>query len=716
MKLKSLLFTAFFATGAVSAFGQKTTHGESSKAFFVEAKAELEKMLDGKKSLSYERAIFTIENAYWQGTISDSLFDAVIIKHTKNIRKIIADQKPMPEYNPTDLVELAQMSANERKDNYMNALINGAIFRYITDTTYFIDKDKFSYHLPYGYSFADPMGSTDWANTHVTHLLDSKNGNCFALASLYKIFAERLNAKANLCTAPGHIYIRHADDKGTLYNVELSNGGSFPGTGTIETLTYSTTEAVKNNVALRDLDLKHSVALCLVYLAKGYQHKTGSKPDNFMLDCAEAALKYDPLCLNAMLLKSAVLENRLTVSTEAPAQMQNDDAFHDYEAWITKLFTLGYREMPHEMRNLLMKGWTKDSLTVVFSKRHGPQDNSKSGIQDTRYASLSWGIFDEEMRTKPVEQFGTALYDTRTRKIIGFKPVQALYNDYDFDPVAFAWNVDPLAHKFPGQSPYSAMNNNPTLNVDPDGQAGIIYLIPLANSGMSGKELLSIVNSANVALESMKLTTRVQIFSGNPADFKTYNLDPTDAVAVLGQKTDVVNYIAGFRPGLARNMQDQLGGDSPENSEQGGFVIGLDTKTVRSWGKEMNSDFSTAAAFTILHGAGHNADDKMNHVEVLRASLRWSGGHVGSAITGAFSLGEGNTVGGWGKEEGVNSLGDLMNNKPLRGSNRNSMFIEQMQKRFGTGEAKDNYSRNAGGWQYLKKIFKSEPIQGTRLQ
>jgi hypothetical protein len=42
---------------------------------------------------------------------------------------------------------------------------------------------------------------------------------------------------------------------------------------------------------------------------------------------------------------------------------------------------------------------------------------------------------------------------------------------YSFDPVAFAMNVDPLAHKFPWQSPYSVFDNSPIWKNDPTGAA-----------------------------------------------------------------------------------------------------------------------------------------------------------------------------------------------------------------------------------------------------
>ncbi|MBY5952858.1 RHS repeat-associated core domain-containing protein, partial [Algoriphagus marincola] len=43
-----------------------------------------------------------------------------------------------------------------------------------------------------------------------------------------------------------------------------------------------------------------------------------------------------------------------------------------------------------------------------------------------------------------------------------------------YDPAIGRWiTVDPLAHEFPWQSPYSAFNNNPILYIDPDGRAAV---------------------------------------------------------------------------------------------------------------------------------------------------------------------------------------------------------------------------------------------------
>ncbi len=467
--LLSTLLTVFvlgFAVQSVYAAGEiKPDSLAAAKKHFATAKGELEGMLAGRQALSYERAIYLLENAYWEGTLNAADFSETLDGQIARIRSVLQANRNPKGYMGT----LGWMETEaDRRAKYEKAMTNFAIFTYLTDTTFFVEKDgKMRYHLPLRYTHKDPMGSIAWPNTQVTNLLQNGHGNCFALASLYYIFSERLNADARLCTAPGHLYINHPDDKGTRFNVELSSG-TFPGNGTIMTQSYATMEAVKSGIALRELSRKQAVALTLVYLAKGYAHKFGTTSDAFVLSCAESALRADSLNLNALLLKAEVLENRLLTQGSSVAQLQGESDFQDYNSLLAKLYRLGYREMPLEMKNILMAGFQRDTLPYK-TRIHTSQPFKKYGMENNRHASLSWGLFDEMHETKATERFGNTLFDTKSRKITGFAKKETLYNDYDFDPVAFAWNVDPLASKLPSWSPYVFCKDNPILNFDPDG-------------------------------------------------------------------------------------------------------------------------------------------------------------------------------------------------------------------------------------------------------
>ena len=436
----------------------------SAEAYYYTAKQHIENMLSGKEPMSYEKAIYEIENAWWEGKLNYVAFEAQLNDQTKKIKDIIGVSK---KGKKTDFKSDFQETAENKKVNYEKALVNFAIYRYMTSSSL--------WHLSYRYAASDPLGTNDWTTTQVSNLIKTGEGNCFALASLFKIFSERLHSDAMLCTAPSHIYICHRDEKGTLYNVEVASK-VFPGTGTIETLTYTVDEAIKNNISLRELDIKQSIALCLVYLAKGYEYKFKDKDNDFILSCSQEALQYDDHDLNAMLLKAEVLENRIVKQQRTIQQLQQTKEFKEYQEWVGHIFALGYREMPYEMKNILIKGWKKDTTIRLAITDHTPRRPTHSTVPQTLYASLSWGVFDEEIKTKRVERYGNTVFDTKTKKIIDFLPSDILYNQYNFDPVLFALNVDPLAHKFPWQSPYCTFDNSPIWKNDPTGSSGEVSI------------------------------------------------------------------------------------------------------------------------------------------------------------------------------------------------------------------------------------------------
>lgn len=458
-----------------------------SKQHYYAAKEQFKDMLSGKEELSYEKAITIVENAYYENQVNLVDFNLLIDFHVQNINRIIEinyDESAM------EIERILHKTEEQQKEEYRNALINWAIYSYITDTTLFLVNNQLFYHLPYEYSYEDPLGTVNWQTTQVFNLLDNKTGNCYALASLFKIFSERLNSEAFICTAPGHIYIRHADHKGIYYNVELGSK-AFPGTGSLETLTYTTDEATKNGISLRELDLKQSVALNLVYLAKGYAYKFGVKDDNFIMECAELALQYDELNLNAMLLKAEVLEERLIKKDKTIKALQSDKTFQEYEKLITHLFDLGYREMPTEMKDLVISRLRKEDSPYPMTN-HTPKPFEDLGVKEERYATLSGGLFDEQMLTKPIEQYHRTMFDTKQKKIIELVELDTTYNNYPVDLVVFAWNIDPMDHVYPSISPYTFVANNPISYVDPDGN-----VITYAKGSKAESVFLKIYNNGS---------------------------------------------------------------------------------------------------------------------------------------------------------------------------------------------------------------------------
>jgi hypothetical protein len=619
--MKTTLLVAFIAllhiVSGTKLLAKDTDSVAESKAYYRAAKQELENMLEGKSTLSYERAIYLIENAYWDNQIDSNQYTKALDYSTDMIRDIFASntakQKVIRSENLWD--DLKEYRIRD-KGYREKALTNWSIFTYMTDTQYFITKGKISYLInqtPFTYSTTDPLGTIDWSNTQVTNLFTNGKGNCFALASLFKIYSERLHSDAHICTAPGHVYICHRNDKGTVYNVELSSR-SFPGTGTMETLTYTTSDAVKNDISLRELDMRQSVDLCLVYLAKGYQYKFKVKGDPFALECAELALKYDSLNLNAMLLKAEVLETNLLNKKQTVALLQADHTFKEYQNFIGKIYWLGYREMPLEMKNILIKGWTRDTITALPVKDNSPELLKKANLSPTRYASLSWGKYDEEIRDKPLEKFSRTVFDNRKKKIIGFVNQEELYNNYNFDPVVFAWNIDPLSHKFPGQSPYAAFDNSPIWKNDPTGASGEVAI---------DKQSRTITISSNLVMYGGAGSAQLAKSTASDIQNKWNKANGTstiDGVSYNVKFSVTGSYNANLQPGdISDNTSFRNNYIRVEETVKGGvsYMDGTGSNTGYFLLKNIEADGSTTEAHEFGHGYGEVKGTKDGHPKNL---------------------------------------------------------------------------------------------------
>lgn len=465
-------------------------------------------MLEGKKKPDFELAVFISENPYHDGRYSYSAFQEEVNKHLLVVKTLIAayDKSDTIDFNPKVnqygrfKLDDVRYLPKERKELYRKALSNWAVFKYLTDTVHISIKDSTrtlcsTYHVPYAYATADPFGMKNWANSQVINLLISEKnkGNCFALTGLYKILSDRLNADARICTAPQHIYIQHRNPKGHYYNVELATAG-HPGDGIIQTLTYTPTDAIMSGIALRDYDTKQSVGLCLVNLAKSYEHKFNVKDDEFMLRCAELVLKHDSLNLNALLLKQQVLDARVVSyakkkKIKSIVQLKGDSAIAQtvfaLEKNSARLQSLGYRQMPEDMQAMIMNQlqheqnkWNHKSKNPRPFTSFEPEDP-----KDAEYWTLTAGMFQEVFEPSKTETYGHFTVNAATKKLVAIDTTE--HKGFLIDPVAFAYDfgariydarigrfisIDPQAAKYPSMSPYSAFGNSPILLIDPDGE------------------------------------------------------------------------------------------------------------------------------------------------------------------------------------------------------------------------------------------------------
>lgn len=477
---------------------------ENYEMAFIELKAMLEETIEP----NFERAVFISENAYNENKYSYDDFQYAISQHQFFIETLIdANDKSdtidfnikVNQYGRFNLDDI-RYPPNEKKELYQKALVNSMIFKYLTDTIYTLfpsDSNSMGifYHTPYTYASKDPFGIKNWSNSQVLNLLISKEqkGNCFALTAFYKILSDRMKSDARICTAPQHIYIQHKDKKGDYYNVELATAG-HPGDGTIQTLTHTTTDAIKSGIALRSYDSKQSVGLCLVNLAKSYEHKFGSKDDEFLLNCAELVLKHDSLNLNALLLKQQVLDERIknysmekniNEINKLKANPEISKSVYELEKHLALLYRLGYRQMPFDMQEIIMTGVIpenfKDKNPSPFTTID-PKDEHRK-----KFTTLYGGLFQEVFIKNEFEQYGHFTFQTSINKLTAIDT--SAQTGFLIDPVAFAYDFgarmydsrvgiftsrDPHESSYPHLSPYSAFGNNPIIYVDPDGR-DIVY-------------------------------------------------------------------------------------------------------------------------------------------------------------------------------------------------------------------------------------------------
>lgn len=226
---------------------------------------EIDKMLKGENPLSFQRAVYLVENAYYEGKTSWEEYNSEILRIKPILNKMIDDR-------------------NLRK--YKTAG-NWAVFTYMSDS---IPENNFK---PYQYDFENFMSETDLESSMVSRLLKTKKGNCRALPYFYKILANAVNVEAFIAIAPMHCYVKHRDEHGNWWNLEMTTGSFSRSSFIMETFNI-TEAAIESGLFMKSLTEVESVAYCIYDLLCFYEQKTGRYSDDFVKQCYEIGLQYYP--------------------------------------------------------------------------------------------------------------------------------------------------------------------------------------------------------------------------------------------------------------------------------------------------------------------------------------------------------------------------------------------------------------------------------------
>lgn len=319
-------FLIFLAT-------ESKPQGISSNAAYKSAYDSLYAMLAGVENLSFKKAVFISENAYYDNQLSYEEFLSKIT-NLSLLAKTWIKSNSLVQYKYPDSLEVIQ---------------SFAIYKIMEDTIKLRLSDNKIYQvLPYRYDFNDFFAQKNWVNMFVTKLLSTNSGNCHSLPYLYKVLCDELGVThAWLSFAPYHIYIKNHCEGFGWYNTELTSG-QFPTDAWIMSCGYVSADAVRSGIYMDTLSDKEAVANCALDLAKGYERKYNIYTDSFIIRCCDLTLKYHATNINAIIYKAEILKKMYLIYRKDNPVLASA-IYPEMERLFIQALDLGYKEMPEKM-------------------------------------------------------------------------------------------------------------------------------------------------------------------------------------------------------------------------------------------------------------------------------------------------------------------------------------------------------------------------------
>lgn len=314
--------------------------------FYNDSYQAIDNMLNNKQPYSFKEAVFSVENAYYQGKLDIDKLNGEI-SFLKNFANSILKSRDLT-YEESDKNKVSKYAT---------------VYSIMCQTLPIAYKDTIIQYKPFTYDFTDVFGHNDITNLFVSKLLATKKGNCNSMPYLYKILAEEIGVDANLALAPNHVYIKHNIKAGGWFNTELTSG-IFPIDAWLTASGYIHLDAIKNGVFMKALNNKESLALCLFDLAQAYNRSFPGNDGEFVIKTLNRALEVHPNFAKALILRAETHKEQFTrlmdkhnLKTDNPenlklVQQQDQKAKELFELMNKEygyIYEIGYRQMPEEM-------------------------------------------------------------------------------------------------------------------------------------------------------------------------------------------------------------------------------------------------------------------------------------------------------------------------------------------------------------------------------
>lgn len=300
---------------------------------YKQAYEELRGMLDGEAPLDLKKAIFTVENAYFnnQGRFED--FDRRI-KDLAQITSDYIDQQGWDRSNPvTPLLAVHKLFADTLKIDQAGA--EDAIV-----------------HYPIEYDFNDFWGREELSNVFVSKVLATGSGQCYSMPQLYLLLSEELGSKAWLSFSPNHSFIKFKDENDRWFNLELTNGHLVSESWMMAS-GYVSIETIQNGIYMDTLSVKETIASKMVDLALGFGYKYGY--DDFVIQAVDKALEHHPENIGGILTKANYYTELVKYIAQQKGNPTNDEYLADpyarsilvmRERMYNLIDNTGYKHMP----------------------------------------------------------------------------------------------------------------------------------------------------------------------------------------------------------------------------------------------------------------------------------------------------------------------------------------------------------------------------------